>query len=267
MSAADNRFLPIKAEIALTTRPKFSSYGKTTVLKNFTPTEELYTRLQRLFDEINRRIFIPNLKSRAGDYLGSAPECVLTASTSGRCRGFYAKARWSNHHGRYLDQINLTMSNFRHHDLKDIGQTLCHEMLHAKQYHDGQPGSGNYHNRQFSNWMKCCGLQTSQTGKPGGRDIGVGMTQYIIKGGVFDRVFDDLIAEGFTIPWEVIDSMGGDHTAAVPTTPIKTKPKDPPKTRFNCPKCSYSRIWGKPATKVACLQPACNMEPLRPEVK
>lgn len=243
----------------------FASYGENSLISNFTPTEELTNVVQRLSDTINHEIIAQHLRNRQGDLLGPSPDCIFTLTTSGGYRGFYAKSKWSNHQGTYLDQIMLNMSAFKHGDIKDIAQTICHELLHAKQYHDGKPGKGNYHNRQFSNWMKCCGLQTSQTGKPGGRDIGVGMSQYINLGGVFDQAIDRLIATGFSLPWEVINSFGSGHTSAVATAPSK-KAKDPSKTRFNCPKCGNSRIWGKPSTKVACLQPACNMEPLRSEV-
>lgn len=244
---------------------KVSSYGETSLISNFTPTEELTNAVQRLAETINAYVIAQNLKDKEGNFLGTAPDCIFTLSVSGRFRGFYAKSKWSNHQGFYLDQIMLNLGAFKHGDIKDIGQTICHELLHAKQYHDGKPGRGNYHNRQFSNWMKSCGLQTSQTGKPGGRDIGVGMTQYIISGGAFEGTMDRLIAEGFTLPWEAIDSMGNGHTTAVAVSPAN-KPKDPSKTRFNCPKCQGSRIWGKPSTKVACLQPACHKEPLRPEL-
>ena len=239
--------------------PKTSPYDEISKLANLTATNALYTAFQDLNEIINNRIIIPHLKNRKGELLGSVPEFITTVNAWGRYRGFAVKSIWSDTHRRHLDQVTLVMSQFVRGDLKDVASTYLHEMIHVKQFNDGKSGKHNYHNRQFSRWMKCSGLQTSKTGKLGGAEIGVGMTHYIIKDGIFDREMDRLITQGFHIPWEIVISKSQGNV------PVQPKLKDASKTPFNCPKCHKMRIWGKPSTNVRCQTPACNNELLLSE--
>ncbi len=243
------------------TPPQIYSYDITTEAAPLTPTEQTSTAINRLFEDLNQRLVIPSLKDKGGNHLGPVPECIITVHSSGRCAGFAAKARWSNHKGAYLDEIAIVYSEHKHGDLKAIASTLLHEMMHAKQFHHGKPGKGNYHNRQFSNWMKCCGLQTSKTGTPGGEEIGTGMSDYIIEGGIFEKVLDGLIEEGFCIPWEVIGASDTGHITG-PEGSGETKPRDKSKMKFTCPVCKQN-AWAKLTAKLACLNKNCEGPPMR----
>ncbi len=235
-----------------------SSYDSNIDVRHLTASEELNAAVQHLFDELNRRLFIPHLKNKQGNLLGEVPECILTVQSTGRCKGFMARAQWSNHRGRYLDQITLVFEKHAHGDTRDVGQTMAHEMVHAVQLHKGKPGKGNYHNRQFSDWMKSIGLQTSQTGKPGGAEIGTGMSDYIISGGPFDRVMNDLTAEGFQIPWEAVRAL---PSFGIEDDPGETKPKDPSKVKFTCSVCR-ANAWAKQTARLVCGVPACGLPPM-----
>ncbi len=204
-----------------------SSYEKIDI-RPLTPTEQLNFAVHDLAEQINERIFIPHLTDEEGMRLGPAPDCILTIQSFGRSKGFAAKTVWSDNYGQYLDQITLIFRQHHPGDVKDIAGTLAHEMMHAKQFHDGKSGVRNYHNRQFSNWMKSIGIQTSQTGKPGGAEIGTGMRQYIIDGGPFDRVIDEIIAAGFEFPWEATGAFGDVDGGDASTPPIQAFEFPPP---------------------------------------
>ncbi|MEO1242779.1 MAG: hypothetical protein AAFX54_12795 [Pseudomonadota bacterium] len=231
---------------------EISSYEVIDAARPLNPSEQLCASIHYLREQLNKRLYVPHLKDREGTPLGGVPNVIITIQSRGRAKGFAAKSIWSNHRGVYLDQITLIFSNHAHGDIKDLASTLVHEDMHAKQFHDGKPGSGNYHNRQFSDWMKSIGLQTSQTGKPGGAEIGTGMSDYIIEGGPFDCVMDELIAEGFCIPWETIDSIqrGSDVGNARP-------PRDRSKVKFTCPRCGQN-AWAKSTAAILCGQDNCS---------
>jgi hypothetical protein len=54
--------------------------------------------------------------------------------------------------------------------------TLLHEILHAVQHAHGEPGKGNFHNKEFIGWCERAGIPTNSKG----HDLG------IVKTGVFD---------------------------------------------------------------------------------
>jgi hypothetical protein len=237
------------------------TYDENSDVRTLTPSEQLSAAIHYLYEQLDERLFKPYLRDKHGDLLGGAPDVIITVQSTGRVKGFAAKAIWSDHRGSYLDQITLVFKNHGHGDVKDLASTLAHEAMHAKQFHDGKPGGGNYHNRQFSDWMKSIGLQTSQTGKPGGRDIGVGMSDYIIQGGPFDRVMDELIAEGFSIPWETVDAI---RVSAGDGDP--PKPRDLSKVKFTCPQCGQN-AWAKRSAKLLCGISACAAAPMITQVE
>jgi hypothetical protein len=69
-----------------------------------------------------------------------------------------------------------------------------HEMVHHWQAHRGDPRRGRYHNHEWADRMEARGLMPSHTGEPGGRRVGQRVTHYIIAGGRFEQVCDDLLA-------------------------------------------------------------------------
>lgn len=225
-----------------------------------TPTQQINAALHDLFDKLNERLFVPYLIDKDGNRLGPVPPCILTIQSFGRCKGFAAKAVWSDDHNTLLDQITIVFRAHRRGDVKDLAQTTAHEMMHSKQFRDGETGVKNYHNRQFADWMKSIGLQTSKTGEPGGAEIGTGMSDYVIEGGPFDRVMDEIIAEGFGFPWEAVDfqlQVDEPDSGDIPGQPEPPKPKDKSKSKFTCPNCQQIARANYTA-KLACLQPGCN---------
>ena len=81
--------------------------------------------------------------------------------------------------------------------MRETLSTLVHEMVHLWQQHHGKSGRGRYHNREWAEKMKQVGLYPSNTGKPGGREVGQQMTHYVIEGGAFAVAFEALASGGF----------------------------------------------------------------------
>lgn len=87
-------------------------------------------------------------------------------------------------HTIYLSELCLELP------LQSIAQTIVHEMTHLWQHTSGHPPKRvGYHNREWANQMIEIGLHPSSTGRPGGRECGYEMGDYMITGGRFSVVF------------------------------------------------------------------------------
>ncbi len=86
--------------------------------------------------------------------------------------------------------------------------------------------------------MKSIGLQPSATGKPGGKETGAKMSDYIIHGGPFSQAYAKLRKSGFSLQWE---------------SPSNETKKRPSKVKYTCPECGIN-CWGKPELRVACFE-------------
>lgn len=230
---------------------EFSSYLKTETQPKTSANVEQQAALEDLFRRLNLGLLEPYLRDGAGRRCGRAPECILALEyRCTRYRGFAAQAVWSDEAGRKLDQITMVFDQRGPFNLKVFASTLVHEMIHATQFRDGEIIRNNYHSANFRDRMKSIGLQTSKTGKPGGADIGIGMSHYIIKGGLFDQLTDRIIAGGFKFPYEV----NIPYLAQSGRKPVAKK--DPSKAKFYCPKCGMVAR-AKKTAQLKCGRNAC----------
>lgn len=168
------------------------------------PTMTMAAELQHAFDFLNERLF-----------LGTLPNCLITLQREKGTYGYLHRSRYVRRDGRdFAHELAINPSYFAACSLRFTLSVLGHEACHLWQLVSGQPGKrGNrgYHNAEWSARMESIGLMPSDTGEPGGRRVGERMSHYIIKGGQFEKVADELIDEHhFAISW--IDR----HPMAVP---------------------------------------------------
>jgi hypothetical protein len=112
-------------------------------------------------------------------------------------------------------------------------------MAHVWQFAHGKP-SGAYHNKQWADLMESIGLMPSSSGMVGGKRTGAKMSHYIIKGGPFDRAFDELEASGWKLEMESAPQRGQD-----------AQKKRDSKSKFTC-EADCQIIRGKPGTDTYC---------------
>lgn len=154
-------------------------------------TPEMYGPLERAYDTFNTRLFE-----------GRLPGCLITLQRERRnSYGYFSQKRWVSRSGTFADEIALNPNHFAVTPVLESLQTLAHEMAHQWQALWGKPGRRGYHNREFAMFMQKIGLQTSTTGKPGGKPTGESMSDYPIAGGRFLEVVDSLLADGFSLEW------------------------------------------------------------------
>ena len=210
------------------------------------PSKEAYGVLIYLYEYFNTRLFH-----------GILPPCMFTMPRGRRgLHGYFLEDSWSHAQlGQTCDEIALNPIHFQHESTENILGTLVHEMVHLRQQHFGTPGKGAYHNKEWARMMREVGLIGSDTGKPGGKEIGRSMSHVIEEGGAFQRVCQELLDTGFVLPWHLLTpsesedegNSGNDGSQEDETT----RRKRASKTKYTCPTCAIN-AWAKPKTSLLC---------------
>ena len=195
-----------------------------------TVTEAQFRALQIAYDHFNETLFE-----------GTLPTCLLTLQRSQvRTQGFFTSAGFIARHGsEAIDEIALNPRVFEGRSDEAIFSTLVHEMVHLWQSYFGRPTRGGYHNREWAAKMKVIGLQPSDTGEPGGKEVGQKMHHFVIAGGQFQLAVRSL-PQGVCINWQAREE-----------TKERTSKRRPSKLKFTCPSCG-ANVWGKPGLKLTC---------------
>ena len=153
--------------------------------------DNLHDALYAARDVLNTELF--------GDVL---PPSVITLQRKNRSYGFFAAQQYGTTQGNETrDEIALNPIYFSERSLIDCLAELAHGMVHHYQFHNGKPGRGSYHNKEWARMMKSIGLQPTSTGDASGKPTGDKMTQIVIPGGPFENVANLLIESGFALEW------------------------------------------------------------------
>ncbi len=198
-----------------------------------------YVTLAAAFDFFNRRLFD-----------GQLPPALITLQRKAGSHGYYSAKRFEGRGDdtRETDEIALNPGTFTGRTDADILSTLAHEMAHHWQAHFGKPGRGRYHNHQWADRMEALGLMPTDSGLPGGNRTGQAMTHFIIAGGRFDCVCQELLAGGARLEWQSREWDGGAG---------KKKPRTS-KAKYTCPECGLN-AWAKPGAHLVCGDCDCPM--------
>ncbi|WP_454621319.1 SprT-like domain-containing protein [Bradyrhizobium cenepequi] len=198
-----------------------------------TPVE--YTGLQAAYDHFNATLFE-----------GQLLDCFITYQRKAHSAGYFAPDRFAGRIERAKQhELALNPDGFYGETDQQVCQTLVHEMVHVWQHVFGTPSKGGYHNREWAAKMKSIGLYPSNTGKPGGKETGQHMSDYIIPDGAFAVAFAKLAAKGWKLNLQSAPRQG------------KSGGTTKDKTTFTCPSCQQN-AWGKPTLAIDCH--LCNVQ-------
>jgi hypothetical protein len=226
---------------------------------NRAPTERTYTDLNAAYDLLNVRLFG-----------GELPTCLITMQRKRSCYGYFHARRFVRVEGEAVtteltDEIALNPSYF-HAGSTELLSTLLHEMVHLWQHHFGKPSRTGYHNREWAAKMRMVGLIPSSTGKPGGKETGQKVADYVDPDGPFARLLPELLGQGLGVAWiergaaEAMAAEGGDGDGEEVSEPAPADPKK--KRKYTCPSCE-ANAWGKPTLRLICadcMQPMTVVE-------
>lgn len=167
-------------------------------------------------------------------------DVVFTSRTRADHGGHFSPNRYTDRLDETVryHEIALNYDGFTGHDDKFIGAILVHEQCHLWQEVCGRPPSRAYHDRQWATKMEEVGLMPSSTGRVGGKRTGARMSHFIIPGGLYDRVFDELAATGWHFNFQSTIVRGVS----------KTKKS---KATYICPACG-ANAWAKPNSHLVC---------------
>lgn len=198
-----------------------------------------YLEIDRAYQIYNEHIF-----KTQGEAL---PECLITMQRKKGAKGYYSPDSFSSRddESNSIDEIALNPNIFKGRTDKEILSTLVHEMTHVWQQHYGKPSRNGYHNKEWANKMEAVGLMPSSTGEPGGSKTGQRMTHYIIEGGLFDKITDEML-EGnkMKLLWQSRFSNDDSEVA---------EKKRKSKTKYICLSCGQN-AWAKPDSKLGCWE-------------
>lgn len=158
------------------------------------PTLKLFGTLQRAATYFQNRLFVQPV-----------PPVIFSLNKNIRYRGYYKPNAWFDTHNVNFPEININPSIFILPAV-DIFSVLVHEQVHHYQHIHGTPSSHGYHNQQFAEIMRSIGLQCSNTGKPGGKETGRQMSQYIINDGLFRKAVEEM-PEELLIPFKLVEEV------------------------------------------------------------
>lgn len=193
------------------------------------PTSRTYNGLDGAYSFFNQRLFS-----------GTLPDCLITLQRKNGAYGYFSGDRFATPDGSDLtDEIALNPKHFRRASEACLS-TLVHEMVHLRQYHSGKPSRTGYHNKEWASMMSEVGLIASDTGAPGGRQVGQKVSHYVETGGAFEVACAELLSSGFDTL--LVDLSSYDNAR------VK---KAASKTRYTCVTC-LAKAWAKPGTKLTC---------------
>ena len=137
-----------------------------------TPTVNQFESFQNIFSYFNAELF-----------KGELPEVILNFSRKKKSvQGYFSWDRWAGMDGK-MHEISLNPDASHALDLKEVFQTMVHEMYHLWQHVHGKKTRPGYHDKQWGAKMKEVGLYPSDTGQEGGKETGQRMADYAIRGG------------------------------------------------------------------------------------
>jgi SprT-like family len=191
-------------------------------------TKAQFSAVQNIYDYFNKAMFEGKLNN-----------CLLNFSRMSKSYGFFAPNRWGVLESKEMvHEISLNPDHLTR-DPKAVISTLVHEMVHLWQQDFGKPSAG-YHNKEWAQKMKVVGLYPSSTGAEGGKETGKNCSHYIIEGGLYDVLYNE---------------MPKDYLYPLVASPFEkaaqAKKASKNKTKYACPSCQ-TNIWGKPNLKVTC---------------
>ena len=204
-----------------------------------------YSSLDHAYDFYNTHLFD-----------GRLPSCLITLQRKARALGYFSPDRFASRiiDDEKTDEIALNPDTFDGRSDQDILSTLVHEMVHLEQNKFGKPGRRGYHNKEWAAKMEQIGLMPTNTGEPDGKRTGQQMTHFIITGGPFDLVTQQLLATGFQLTWQSADrrvlSLPGSGKR-VGSQRISRDRQTRNKTRYCCFQCGLN-AWAKPDANLWC---------------
>lgn len=236
--------------------------GKTKEIKT---SQELYAKIQTVIDELDKRFFSGVKKEKI-------PQLVFAINN--KCRScvvayVQADALYDKKTDTKLQYMGIN-PDYLDRNLGEILSTICHELCHVYEHAYIHIPRGGYHDRQWSELMKDCGLEPKYL-----NSSKTAVTHTIVKDGAFEKFVSDFEekygADYFNIvsySAEVmrrtrkelgIEDDGEDDTPRADNADKPIKKYNRNKIKYVCHGCD-SKVWGKSGLSIHCNDCDCDYE-------
>lgn len=166
---------------------------------------DIYDVLERIFHRFNEELF----KGALGEAL-DFNDIVLTLERKNKQIGLLSYRKFKKLEDlvpTYKHQISLNPEYFAIAPKIDVLRVFCQELVRLYRYIYGEKEKmkTDYYDEHFGEYMMTIGLQPSNTGKMGGKEVGKKMSSYILPDGLFLSVCNGLVEDGILLNWFDVD--------------------------------------------------------------
>lgn len=164
----------------------------------------LHKQLSAIYDIFNEELF--------ENILGEKIEnTLITLQRKNGYLGYMQPDRFaSNEEQPKLSEIALNIEYFGFWPRIHLLQNLVHQMMHCYQHQHGEVTKLGAHDEQFQDFMLAIGLQTSDTGTPGGKPLGGRKVfNYPLMDGAFVEVCNEIADKGLLPEWFELEMPKG----------------------------------------------------------
>jgi len=212
-------------------------------------TTRQFQTLDELYEYYNERIYGKEL-----------PQCMINLNRKPHCLGYFVANLWKENAGRSdaqkVHEISLNPDYIMEKTI-EWHSTLLHEMTHLWQKEYGTPSRKTYHNKEWAAKMESIGLMPSDTGKPGGKRTGQKMSDYVIPGGKFEKVYNRIVPEELEalrlkyLPTASLNKKKTDGGEDDGTDDGSGSVGTQTRTKYSC-KCG-NNVWGRRGLNIRCM--------------
>lgn len=220
---------------------------------------ELYTKVQTVIDELDKVFFSGKGKQKI-------PQVVFAINNRcKRCCLAYvqADALYDKNTDKKLQYMAIN-PDYLNRSIGEVVSTICHELCHVYEHAYIHIPRGGYHDKQWADLMKDCGLEPKYFNK--GKTT---VSHTIIKGGEFEAFMKKFVEEHGENFFNIVSYSqevqkktrkelgledGDDEEDEEPKAdnadkPIKKYNRN--KIKYICPSCGM-KVWGKSGLSISC---------------
>ena len=228
---------------------------------------ELYSKIQMVIDEIDSYFFSGKGKQKLPEVVFAINErcktCVLAYVNP---EALYDKAR-----AKKLQYLAINPA-YLNRDSQEILATICHELCHVYEHAYIHIPRGGYHDKQWAELMKECGLEPVYNNKSK-----TSVHHKIIEGGIFEDFvkqfkeehgedFFNIVSYSSEVERQARKALGLEEGEGEDEGELGPDNADKPVKKYNrnkikyaCPECK-AKVWGKAGLNIYCLYCECSFE-------
>ena len=227
---------------------------------------ELYAKIQKVIDELDATFFSGKGKQKI-------PELVFAINNMcGACVTAFVSpdALYDKVNNKKLQYMGIN-PKYLNRDMSDILATICHELCHIYENAYIHIPRGGYHDKQWVELMKDCGLNPVFLNK-----CKTSVSTKVVEDGDFTKFvakfkenhgedyfniveYSPIVEHLTKVSLGIEDDDEDDDTPKADNADKPVKKYNRNKIKYTCPACG-AKVWGKAGLHIECTDCACSFE-------